>query len=129
MATQNRTELDIAHFQARLREEKGLAEETITAVRSSEGADPTIGQSAELSDSDENHPADAGTDLFLREEDLALIQNARDILTRIERAFEKIEDGTYGLSDRSGEPIPVERLEAIPYATLTVDEEAVEEAV
>ena len=40
-----------------------------------------------------------------------------------ERALQKIADGTYGYSDRSGEPIPKLRLEAMPEATLTVEEE------
>lgn len=43
-------------------------------------------------------------------------------LTRVERALAKIEDGTYGLSDSSGKPIPRERLEAVPDAINTVEE-------
>ena len=51
---------------------------------------------------------------------------ARDVdrLQRVDRALEKIKDGTYGLSDISGKPIPGERLEAVPEAICTVDEEA-----
>ena len=51
---------------------------------------------------------------------------ARDVyrLERIDRALEKIKDGTYGLSDISGEPIPRERLEAAPEALYTLNEEA-----
>ncbi|MFM0199342.1 TraR/DksA C4-type zinc finger protein [Paraburkholderia fungorum] len=41
----------------------------------------------------------------------------------IERALEKIDEGTYGLSDASGEPIPKARLEAVPEAILTVEEQ------
>lgn len=41
-----------------------------------------------------------------------------------ERALRKIEDGSYGLSDLSGEPIPLARLEATPEAVLTVQEES-----
>jgi DnaK suppressor protein len=44
-------------------------------------------------------------------------------LDRIERAEERLAAGTYGLSTRSGEPIPDGRLEAEPLAELTVDEE------
>ncbi len=44
-------------------------------------------------------------------------------LPRIERALKKIEEGTYGLSDASGRPIPRERLEAMPEAINTTDEE------
>jgi len=44
-------------------------------------------------------------------------------LSNIERALQKIADGTYGLSDRSGAPISVERLEASPEALYTLDEQ------
>jgi DnaK suppressor protein len=44
-------------------------------------------------------------------------------LSNIERALQKIEDGTYGLSEASGAPIPVERLEASPEALYTLAEQ------
>jgi DnaK suppressor protein len=43
-------------------------------------------------------------------------------LARVDRALEKIKDGTYEVSDVSGQPIPRERLEAVPEATCNVDE-------
>jgi DnaK suppressor protein len=46
----------------------------------------------------------------------------RDRLDAIERALQRLDDGTYGRSVRSGEPIPDERLEADPAAELTIDE-------
>jgi DnaK suppressor protein len=46
-----------------------------------------------------------------------------DRLSNIERALQKIADGTYGLSDGSGAPISVERLEASPEALYTLDEQ------
>lgn len=46
----------------------------------------------------------------------------------IQRALEKIAEGTYGYSDESGDPIPVARLEAVPEAILTVQEQAAREA-
>ena len=46
-----------------------------------------------------------------------------DRLSNLERALQKIEDGTYGLSDASGAPIPVERLEAAPEALYTLAEQ------
>lgn len=45
-------------------------------------------------------------------------------LARVNRALEKLSDGTYGLSDVSGSAIPRERLEAVPEAVCTLDEEA-----
>jgi DnaK suppressor protein len=52
---------------------------------------------------------------------LAAVDNAR--LSNIARALQKIAEGTYGLSDGSGAPIPVERLEASPEALYTVKEQ------
>ncbi|PRY04208.1 TraR/DksA C4-type zinc finger protein [Paraburkholderia sp. BL25I1N1] len=46
----------------------------------------------------------------------------------IGRALQKIDDGTYGLSDESGQPIPKERLEVMPEAILTVEEQSRREA-
>ena len=43
-----------------------------------------------------------------------------EILRQIERALEKISEETYGICDISGEDIPLARLEAVPYATMTV---------
>ena len=48
-------------------------------------------------------------------------------LRLIERALAKIDEGTYGLSDLSGDPIPKARLEAIPEALLTIEEEEARE--
>ena len=42
----------------------------------------------------------------------------------IERALQKIDEGTYGLSDESGDPIPEARLEAVPEAIFTVEEQS-----
>jgi DnaK suppressor protein len=51
-----------------------------------------------------------------------------DRLSNIERALQKIADGTYGLSDASGAPIPIERLEAAPEALYTLAEQASRDA-
>ena len=48
-------------------------------------------------------------------------------LERIDRALQKIEEGTYGLSEISGEPIPRERLEAVTEALYTLREESLRE--
>ena len=48
-------------------------------------------------------------------------------LRAIERALEKVDEGTYGMSDASGDPIPKARLEAMPEALLTIQEEEARE--
>ena len=66
------------------------------------------------------HQADEGTDDFDRTLSLQLTDKEMQVLRQIERALEKIDEGTYGVCDISGEEIPLRRLEAVPYATMTV---------
>jgi DnaK suppressor protein len=66
------------------------------------------------------HQADEGTDDFDRTISLELTNKEYDILRQIERALEKVDEGTYGVCDISGDEIPIKRLEAVPYATMTV---------
>ena len=56
--------------------------------------------------------------------DNAVAASLRERLAAIERAEQRLADGTYGLSVRSGQPIPDERLEVAPTAELTVEESA-----
>jgi DnaK suppressor protein len=77
----------------------------------------------ELSHIDQ-HLADEGTELFENERDAGLANRLREDLEAIERAEKRLEEGTYGLSVESGEPIPDERLELLPWAERTVDEQA-----
>jgi DnaK suppressor protein len=57
---------------------------------------------------------------------LAAVEDER--LSNIERALQKITDGTYGLSDGGGAAIPIERLEAFPEALYTLEEQAARDA-
>jgi DnaK suppressor protein len=66
--------------------------------------------------------ADAALALTEEGEDDALAESMRDRLDAIERALHRLDEGTYGRSIRSGEPIPDERLEADPAAELTIEE-------
>lgn len=66
------------------------------------------------------HSADEGTDDFVRNINLEVTNKEFSLLRQIDRALEKIEEGTYGVCDISEEEIPLKRLEAVPYATMTV---------
>lgn len=67
--------------------------------------------------------ADRGAAATGRDADESVARVEAHRLAEIERALEKIDEGSYGLSDESGEPIPRERLEAKPEAVRTVAEE------
>jgi DnaK suppressor protein len=75
-------------------------------------------------ESDERRePGDEDSEgLYQDELDAGRVEDLRERLTAIERAEERLAAGTYGLSVQSGEPIPDERLEAVPTAELTVEE-------
>lgn len=72
---------------------------------------------------DEQDPADQGEQLQEEGIDDAVVEQLRGELEAIERAEKRLEDGTYGISVESGEPIAPERLEAIPWAERTPEEQ------
>jgi DnaK suppressor protein len=76
----------------------------------------------ELADVDQ-HIADEGTQLYDAEFDAGDAEHLREELAAIERAEKRLEEGTYGLSVDSGQPIPDARLETIPWAERTVEEQ------
>lgn len=83
------------------------------------------GYTAEVKTPDEatgysQHQADQGTDDFDRTINLEVTGKEYNILRQVDRALEKIEEGSYGKCDITGEEIPLARLNAIPYATMTV---------
>jgi DnaK suppressor protein len=68
-------------------------------------------------------PGDENSEgLYQDEFDAGRVEDLKRRLAAVERAEERLAAGTYGLSVRSGEPIPDERLEASPTAELTVAE-------
>ncbi|MGZ0040896.1 TraR/DksA C4-type zinc finger protein [Paenibacillus ottowii] len=73
----------------------------------------------ELSSYD-NHPADIGTETFERSRDLAINESLENELEQVNAALQRMQDGTYGICVESGEEIPFERLQAIPYTAYTV---------
>jgi DnaK suppressor protein len=98
----------------------------ILALRKTEEADQananadTSGQAREYEDDAQK------LTLLELQGNLSAVEDAR--LSNIERALQKITDGTYGLSDGGGAPIPIERLEAAPEALYTVEEQASRDA-
>ncbi|HEY1011476.1 MAG TPA: TraR/DksA C4-type zinc finger protein, partial [Herpetosiphonaceae bacterium] len=75
-----------------------------------------------------NHLADEATDIYEREKDLALIEDRRALIAEVDAALERVADGTYGICAATGKPIPEERLEALPYAALSVEAQAAQGA-
>ena len=67
------------------------------------------------------HQGDQGSELFEREKDLAILEQLENELAEIEAALQRLDAGTYGIDEVTGEPIARERLEALPSARTNVD--------
>jgi DnaK suppressor protein len=82
-----------------------------------------LGPQDDGEEADEYDPANLAADLYQDELDEGRAEDLREQLAAVERAEERLAAGTYGRSVESGQPIPDERLEALPTAELTADEE------
>ena len=80
-----------------------------------------------LTDSAGDDQADTGTKTFEREQEITLANNILERINQVERALERLDEGSYGWCERCGNPIPVERLAAFPSATLCVTCKQLEE--
>lgn len=80
-----------------------------------------------LTDSAGDDQADTGTKTFEREQEITLANNILERITQVERALERLDEGSYGWCEKCGNPIPVERLAAFPSATLCVTCKQLEE--
>jgi DnaK suppressor protein len=69
----------------------------------------------------DDDPADAGSASFERETAQSLSNHSRRLLTQIDDALRRMDAGSYGVCERCGEKIELERLEAIPYTTLCLE--------
>ena len=115
------TELDenfIAQQKERL---QSLREELLRIMHGAEEDERTRGE--QDGDFTEYDSGDMSRDIFDREIDATIVEQVEQRLEIVDRALQKIEEGTYGLSDVSGEPIPRGRLEAVPEAIRTVEEQ------
>ena len=104
----------------RLEHERERVNGLIDSLRN-EGLDQEeADQAGDLSHYDQ-HPADQGSDTFERSKDLAILESLEDEMAEIEAALVRLDDGTYGVDEVTGDPIDPERLEAYPTARTNVD--------
>jgi RNA polymerase-binding transcription factor DksA len=114
------TEHDGERARERLHAERGRVEGLIESVRGDLGDGSENEQASELSDYDQ-HPADTGSETFEREKDLSILEQLEGELAEIQAALRRIDEGTYGIDEVTGETIPAERLEAVPAARTNVE--------
>lgn len=81
-----------------------------------EALQPTGGEASGGLSNVPTHPSDLGSRSFEEEVTLGLLQNEEQIIDDINQALQRIETGTFGKCETCGKPIPMQRLQAVPYA-------------
>lgn len=121
--------MDTNEARTRLKDERERLQKLL--AEEDEGASRDQPQNAfeEISTYDQ-HPADQGTETFEQEKALSILEQHQADLADIERAFKRLDDGTYGKCEACGKEIPDERLEARPAARYCLeDQKLVEQGV
>ena len=104
----------------RLQSEQDRVQGLIKSLREEGLDDEEADQDGDLSHVPQ-HQGDQGSDLFEREKDIAILEQLENELAEIEAALQRLDAGTYGIDEVTGDPIAPERLEAIPSARTNVD--------
>jgi DnaK suppressor protein len=95
---------------------EGLIDGLRTELGTSENDDIS-----ELADYDQ-HPADTATETFEREKDLSILEQLEAELAELQAALARVDEGTYGIDEVTGEPIDPDRLDALPTARTNIDQ-------
>ncbi|OLC27864.1 MAG: hypothetical protein AUG06_01520 [Actinobacteria bacterium 13_1_20CM_2_65_11] len=115
------TTREARRFRGKLEAERKVVEARLAARSRDE--QETVRDESGVGDS-----VDEASLLYDREGDIDDNDLDQRTLVQIDRALRRLDEGTYGVSEVSGKPIPVERLEAVPYATTLIDEQPLEPA-
>ncbi len=111
--------IDLDHFRRELEAER----DRLAAARDGVNHEGSLmDETGDLSIGSGDHIADSASETYMRELDGGLEENADHLLAEVEAALTRIEDGSYGTCSVCGKPIGEERLEAVPYATLCIDD-------
>ena len=115
------TTIDTHHFRTMLLEERERVQKAIANLRDDHpgSLDEEVEEIAATSD---NHLGETASATLGREIDYTLGENSEHLLSEIEAALGRVENGTYGTCAKCGETIPPERLEANPWASLCIDD-------
>ncbi|HEX6289181.1 MAG TPA: TraR/DksA C4-type zinc finger protein [Herpetosiphonaceae bacterium] len=108
-------QLDVDHFRRRLEDMRQSLQNELASLDAE-----TVNVDQSDSYGIKNHPAEDATELFTRERGLAIEAQLQREIQQIDHALELMNAGSYGICEVGGEPIPIERLEARPLATLCI---------
>ncbi|MEZ4712398.1 MAG: TraR/DksA C4-type zinc finger protein [Caldilineaceae bacterium] len=109
MQKEDATNKTMSNEQAKLLEERAIAEEELSTLREFMLAEVDI------------DPEEGDVEIFEREKNAALIAILERKIKDIDAALTSMEKGNYGICERCGQPIPPERLEVKPDATLCLN--------
>jgi RNA polymerase-binding protein DksA len=113
--------IDTEQFRVALLEERGRVEKAIANLRDDHPG--TIDDEVEeITGASDNHLAETATATLHREIDFTLEENSGQVLSEIDAALKRIEDGTYGICTKCSKEIVPERLEVYPWASLCIDD-------
>jgi len=113
------SEVDEGAARERLERERDRVGSLIEGLRNEGLDEEEAANSGDITHYDQ-HPADQGSEVFEREKDLAILEGLENDLAEIEAALQRLDDGTYGVDEVTGQPIDPERLEAFPTARTNV---------
>ena len=105
--------VDPEEARKRVMDEKARVEGLIHNLKDGLGDGSESDELSELSDYDQ-HPADTATETFEREKDLSILEQLENELAELQAALERVDAGTYGIDEQTGEPIDPARLDAFP---------------
>lgn len=114
------TSIDTAQFRDALLDERQRVEHALATLRD-DHAGSLDDEVEEVSPTADNHLGETASATLGREIDYTLGDNAEQVISEIDAALERIEDGSYGTCSNCGEEIPRARLEANPWASLCID--------
>lgn len=116
------SDLDTNALRQKLEEERGRLS---AAVRFLDRENPGSleDELGEIAAGNDNHLGDLATATYDRELDEGLEEGAQQTLDDIDLALRKLDEGSYGVCEVCGEPIGADRLSAIPWARLCIDDQ------
>ena len=115
------SDIDTSEYRQKLEEERAR----LTAAAESlghEGSGSLSDETGELATGGENHLGDTASATYDRELDEGLEEGVQQTIEDIDAALKRIEEGSYGVCEICGEPIGAERLSAIPWTRLCIDD-------
>ncbi|HZQ81902.1 MAG TPA: TraR/DksA C4-type zinc finger protein [Gaiellaceae bacterium] len=116
------TEIDTDFYRRRLEEERARLTHTADFL-DRENAGSLEDELGEIAAGTDNHLGDLASATYDRELEEGLEEGVQQVIVDIDAALQRIEDGSYGTCEVCGEPIGAERLSAIPWARLCIDDQ------